>query len=63
MVSLGVLVTAKEPAKQSARSSSCWPWPAPRPWEEPGGGGLPTMGLPGEWLDSPGGDLHRGTWG
>ena len=48
-MSLGLLVTVKEAAKLSASSSS------------PGlaeGGGLPTMELPGEWPDRPGGDLR-----
>ena len=48
-MSLGLLLTLKEPAKLSASSSS------------PGlaeGGGLPTMELPGEWPDRPGGDLN-----
>ena len=48
-MSLGLLVTLKDAAKLSASSSS------------PGlaeGGGLPTMELPGEWPDSPGGDLN-----
>ena len=48
-MSLGLLLTLKEAAKLSASSSS------------PGlaeGGGLPTMELPGEWPDRPGGDLR-----
>ena len=47
-MSLGLLLTLKEAAKLSASSS------------RPGlaeGGGLPTMELPGEWPDRPGGDL------
>ena len=48
-MSLGLLLTLKEAAKLSANSS------------RPGlaeGGGLPTMELPGEWPDKPGGDLN-----
>ena len=46
-MSLGLLVTLNEAAKLSASSS--------RPGLE--AGGLPTMELPGEWPESPGGDL------
>ena len=51
-MSLGLLLTLKEAAKLSASSS------------RPGlaeGGGLPTMELPGEWPDRPGGDLTQTT--
>ena len=51
-MSLGLLLTLKEAAKLSASSS------------RPGlaeGGGLPTMELPGEWPDRPGGDLTQST--
>merc|ERR1719392_88957 len=44
-VSLAELVTVNDPAKQSAKSSMAL------------AGGLPTMELPGEWEDKPGGDL------
>ena len=52
-MSLGVFVTVKAPAKQSARSSM----PGPLDPEA----GLPTICPPGEWPepDRPGGDLKK----
>ena len=44
-MSFAEFVTVNDPAKQSDKSSMAL------------AGGLPTMELPGEWEDKPGGDL------